>query len=40
MKKKTNKKSKKTIKRDVCTYGIEILDWEMSYSFSVNQLKA
>jgi hypothetical protein len=39
MKKKNSKKGRKSITEKTCTYCIEILDWELPYSFSVNRHK-
>lgn len=35
----SRKKSKKPSKTESCTYSIEILDWELPYSFSINSNK-
>jgi hypothetical protein len=39
MKKRESRKSKRPSKREECIYCIEILDWEMPYSLSVNRNK-
>ena len=39
MKKRKKKKGRKSITETICYYGLEILDWELPYSFSINSFK-